>query len=542
MKICREGRHIVSKFDIVVGGGGINGLSAAAYMVKAGLNVCLLEYQDYLGGGCWSMEDPVVPGVIHDPCATVHALIQYNPLLANDELGLKSKYGLKYITPDALSTNIFPEKGIAITKWRDMDRMLEEIATKLSEREAANYKSLFDFLQPAAQMMVPGLFSPPVPFATIVSMLDGAGEFGQEINRMLTMSAWDIACEWFETDEMREVATRFLAEMMISPFEKGTGAAFVSTLNLIHTHGVPIAEGGSQALPDALGAYIRDNGGTIRTGVAVESIKVVGGEARAFVLSDGEQIEGTKGLFSTFHVKQLFGENGMVAGDSLSPKFRRQVANLRYSDYMALNQHIVIKEPPRYKLLGDQPNPGLGLEQAHGALAFRKFFNGMAVGEPSPADSPMSLCASHFDPTRSRNGEHTLYLYSFEPWDLYGDSRNWDTHGQEIADAKLEALRAVTTNMGEENILNRFFHTPLDYAREKPSWLHGDFCHLSQSLDQNLGGRPTQGMSRYHCPIDKLYVGGASAYPGPTITGGGRAQAQVVFEDLGIDFDDVIRG
>ena len=532
----------MSEFDIVVGGAGINGLSAAAYLAKAGLNVCVLEHKSYLGGGCWSMEDPVVPGVIHDPCATAHALIQYNPLIANDELGLIAKYGLKYISPDAITTTVFPKKGFGVTIWKDLDKTLAEITDKLGQREADNYKALYDFLQPAALMMVPGLFSPPAPYATIVSMLDAAGELGQEINRMMQMSAWDIASEWMETDEMREILARFASEMMISPYEKGTGGAFANTLNLMHTHGTPIAEGGSQALPNALAAFIRDAGGTIRTDAVVTSVKVVGGEARAFVLADGEEVYGRKGLFSTFHVKQLFGEGGMVAGDLMSDKFKRRIANLRFSDYMALNQHIVLKEPPRYKDLGGQPNPALAAEQGWGPSEFQRFFNGMAEGHPSPASSPMSLCATQFDPTRAPNGEHTLYLYSYEPWALDGDPANWDKRRQEIADEKLHALQDVCTNMGDDNILNRFFHTPLDYSREKPAWLHGDFSHIAQSTDQNLGGRPTRELSRYKCPIEKLYVGGASAYPGPTVTGGGRAQSQVVLEDLGIDFDDVIRG
>ncbi len=436
----------MNEFDIVVGGGGINGLSAAAYLVKAGLNVCLLEHQSYLGGGCWSMEDPVVPGVIHDPCATAHALIQYNPLIANDELGLISKYGLKYISPDAVTTTVFPKKGFGLTVWKDLDRMLAEIADKLGQREADNYKALYDFLQPAALMMVPGMFCPAAPYATIVSMLDGAGDLGQELNRMMQMSAWDIACEWLDTDEMRELLARFASEMMISPYEKGTGAAFTNSLNLLHTYGTPIAEGGSQALPNALEAFIRANGGTIRSGVTVKSVKVVGGEARAFILADGEEVHGRKGLFSTFHVKQLFGDNGMVPSDLLNDQFKRRISHLRYSDYMALNQHIVLREPPRYKDLGDRPNPGLSTEQGWGPRAFQRFFNGMAEGNPSPASSPMSLCATQFDPTRAPNGEHTLYLYSYEPWDLYGDPANWDKHGQEIADQKLDALRQVCTN------------------------------------------------------------------------------------------------
>jgi phytoene dehydrogenase-like protein len=535
----------MSAHDIVVGGGGINGLTAAAYLAKAGLDVCVLEHQDYLGGGCWSMEDPAVPGVIHDPCATVHMLIQCNPLLAHDELGLKSKYGLTYITPDATQSTVFPDKDFGITLWVDLDRTLAEIAEKLSPKEADNYRRLYEFIAPAAKLMVPAMFNPPAPYASMINLLEHAGPLGQEVSRMLMLSSWELACEWFETDEMRQIICRVVSEIMVSPFEKGTGGVFIAVLQLMHTVGSPIAKGGSQALPDALAACIRDHGGTIRTGVSVDSVKVAGGEARAFVLSDGEEVTGRRGLVSTFHVRQLFGEDGaggMVAGDLLEPDFRRSVKNLRYSDYMALNQHIVLREPPRYKALGDRPNPGLATEQGHGAIRFRQFFDGMAVGEPSPPDSPMSLCSTPFDPSRAPGGEHTLYLYSFEPFDLWGDPLNWERHGQEIADQKLEGLAAVTTNMTSDNILSRTFHTPLDYSRQKPSWRHGDFCHLAQSMDQNLGGRPTRGMARYKCPIDRLYVAGASSYPGPTINGGGRAPVQVVFEDLGIDFDDVVGG
>lgn len=530
----------MSKYDIVVGGGGINGLTAAAYLVKAGLSVCVLEYQKYLGGGCWSMKDPVVPGVIHDPCATVHGLIQCNPMIANDELGLRSKYGLEYIQGDAIFSTIFPEKGFAVTLYKDLNRTLEEISQKLSPKEAENYKKFFTFLKPGAQMMVPGLFSPPTPYVTTLSMLDGAGEYGRALMRMMMLSAWDITTEWFETDEMREILSRFVSESMISPFEKGTGSALIAITNLLHTYGTPVAKGGSQALPNALERFILDNGGVIRRGVKVKSVKVVSGVAKAFVLEDGEEVEGTRALFSTFHVKQLFGENGMVNADLLEDNFRQQINNLRYSDYMALNQHIVLKELPKYKVFGNQPAPAIAIEQGHGHNHFRNFFSRMAVGEPSPADSGMALTSTMVDPSRAPNGEHTLYLYSFEPWDLYGDSKNWDKHGKEIADQKLASLQSITSNLGEDNILSRAFHTPLDYSREKLSWLHGDFCHIAQSMDQNLSGRPTMEMARYKTPIDKLYIGGCCTHPGPTITGGGRAQVQVIFEDLGIDFDDVI--
>ena len=531
----------MTKYDIVVGGAGINGLTAAAYLAKAGLNVCVLEHANYVGGGCWSESDPVVPGVIHDPCATIHALIQLNPLIANDELGLKAKYGLKYLHTEGTCAIVFQEKGFGITMYRDLNRCLKEIDEKISAEEADNYKRFQEFVNPIATMLSQGLFSPPMPTAVQMSMLDGLGDVGKDVMRLMMMSAWDICCEYFKSDELREIIARLASEMMISPYEKGTGAAVLMAASLQHNAGMPACEGGSQRLSDALAQFIRDNGGTIRTGVTVKKVKVVAGEAKAFVLADGEEIEGTKGLFSTFHIKQLFGEKGMVDASLLASDLKRRVSNLRPSDYMALNQHIVLKEPPKYKVFGNAHPDSFGIEQAHGPLEFRKFFNAMSENRPSPADSGMALCATIADPSRAANGLHTLYLYSFEPYALYGDPKNWDKHGQEIADQKLNALREITTNMSDDNILNRYFHTPLQYERTKPSWLNGDFCHIAQSQDQGQGNRPFFSMSRYKTPIEKLYIGGCCTFPGPTITGGGRAQVQVIFEDLGIDFDDAIR-
>ena len=530
----------MSTYDVVVGGAGINGLVAAGYMAKAGLNVCVLEYQDYVGGGCWSEKDPVVPGVVHDPCATIHALIQYNPLIVNDELGLKSKYGLKYLCAEGAAATVYNEKGYGLVLWKDLDRCLKEIAEKISPREADNYKKFYDTMLPFASIISQGLFSPLPPVAVQMSLMDSLGDLGKEMMRLLLMSSWDIACEFFESDEMRELLPRITSESMISPFERGTGAIMLLITNMLHDTGFPIAEGGSQKLSDALAQCIRDNGGTIRTGVTVKKIKIVGGEAKAFVLADGEEIEGSKALFTTFHIRQIFGENGMVNGSLFSDDIKRRVKNLRASDYMAMNQHIVLKEAPRYKVFDNQYSPSFGVEQSHGITEFKRFFGVLNENQPSPANTAMGLCSTTVDSTRAPNGEHTLYLYSYEPYDLYGDAKNWEKYGQEIADQKLEAFREIATNMGDDNILNRYFHTPLDYEQTKPSWIKGDFCHFAQSMDQSQSNRPFFSMSHYRTPFEKLYIGGCSTFPGPTITGGGRAQVQVIFEDLGIDFDDVI--
>ena len=128
----------MTQYDVVIAGAGQNGLSTACYLAKAGLKVCVLEGRDILGGGVVSFKDEL--GVTHDGAATVHTLVQVNPMIANDELGLISKYGLNYAYPEASTTDIFVEKDLAITLYFDIDRCCAEIAEKLGEDEAAAYR------------------------------------------------------------------------------------------------------------------------------------------------------------------------------------------------------------------------------------------------------------------------------------------------------------------------------------------------------------------------------------------------------------------
>jgi len=96
-------------------------------------------------------------------------------------------------------------------------------------------------------------------------------------------------------------------------------------------------------------------------------------------------------------------------------------------------------------------------------------------------------------------------------------------------------------------VFHQALHHPSEACRDNyegwnESWLAGDFCHISQESDQGQSNRPFPGMERYVTPIKGLYLGGASAWPGPVVSGGGRVVAQVLFEEMEIDFDAVING
>src|ERR671932_2165893 len=128
-------------YDVVVAGGGHNSLITAAYLARAGYDVVVLDARDVPGGGA-ATEELTLPGFRFDSCSTGHTLIQPNPLMRDDELGLKSEYGLEYVAPDPIAHVVFPD-GESFTHWLDLDRTCEEIA-RFSPRDADAYRRALD--------------------------------------------------------------------------------------------------------------------------------------------------------------------------------------------------------------------------------------------------------------------------------------------------------------------------------------------------------------------------------------------------------------
>src|SRR5205823_339018 len=125
-RLGRNGEGMSTVADIVVAGGGHNSLITAAYLAKAGYEVLVLDARP-IAGGAAATEELTLEGFRFDSCSTGHTLIQPNPLLRDDELGLKSEYGLEYVNPDPVAHVVFPD-GESFTHWLDLERTCEEIS------------------------------------------------------------------------------------------------------------------------------------------------------------------------------------------------------------------------------------------------------------------------------------------------------------------------------------------------------------------------------------------------------------------------------
>jgi phytoene dehydrogenase-like protein len=162
-----------NSYDIVTVGSGHNGLVAAAYLAAAGKKVLVLERNAWFGGGVVTRA-LTVPGYLHDQHSMAHIFIQANPLLKNDELGLKAKHGLKYVFPELPMMSVF-EDGTTLGLYRDREKSVAEIA-KFSQRDAETYRWLAGKAAGYLPMIAASLYAPPAPLGATYALMDQSRE------------------------------------------------------------------------------------------------------------------------------------------------------------------------------------------------------------------------------------------------------------------------------------------------------------------------------------------------------------------------------
>ena len=524
-----------NEYDIVVAGGGHNGLITACYMAKAGFKVCVIEQAECLGGGTRSGE-LAAPGFISDHCSVAHTMIQANPLIQNDELQLKSKFGLQYANPDKMTAMIFDD-GRVMEFFSDVERTAQSIA-QFSERDADAYRRFCDEVFKALDMIAMGMYNIPPNAGVQAAMLDGSPE-GQEMIRAQSISAFDLISEWFENDLVKIALARYASESMTNPFDNGTGFGFYIILPYMHKFGSGIPLGGSGALADALERCLKHYGGEVRLNSWIREFKHNGSEVRGVVLDSGEEILASKAVVTTLNAKQMFPD--MLPGFELPEHFTRRVKNNKLASIRAMNVHLALHEEPKYKV-GPRVDDFFWIERAHSHLSdFRQAFLDQENGKPR-RDMVGYIGQHKVDPSRVPEGKSMMYLYAFMPYELEnGGAARWDDVGEEVARGFVEDLRELTTNMGDDNIIAMSWRTPLDIERGNPAMVGGDIGHMGPYSWQLGGNRPVPGFGQYKSPIDKLYMAGGSTHPGGGVTGGsGRNAAQVLCEDFGLDFEKLI--
>ena len=281
--------------DVVVVGGGHNALVCAAYLAEAGLSVTVLEGREVIGGNTVT-EELTLPGWHHDSCSTAHVVLQSNPLIRDDELGLVARYGLKYIVTDPAVVFPLPDGDLLTVHPK-----LADTAAEFARYSRADADALVTMIEQwnggqrtAHAYLSAGLRLPDKPWS-------------HSYEQLRCCSAWEVIASTFHHPVVRQVMA-WMAFATIQPPERpGTGAlpAAIMAGRLAYGWATPV--GGSGALPNALAAHITDHGGTVETSAWARSFVVEGGRCVGVRTDDGRVFRAGRAVVAGSHLRELRG-------------------------------------------------------------------------------------------------------------------------------------------------------------------------------------------------------------------------------------------
>jgi phytoene dehydrogenase-like protein len=507
-------------YDVVVIGGGHNGLTAAAYLARAGRKVLVLERRHVVGGA--AVTEEVFEGFRFSVCSYVVSLLR--PEIIR-ELDLPS-HGLEILPLDGTFTPM--PNGDYLWRNNDHARTRREIA-RHSRVDAEAYdeygKAMIEmgrFVKPILSMLPPDPTSlDPRGLKQLLFLFRRFQQLSRQDQynqvQLMTMSAVDFLDQWFETDVLKATMS---ASGIIGTFlgVRSPGTAYV----LLHHYMGEIdgafrswglARGGTGAISDAIAGAARAAGVEIRTEVEVSRILTRGSRAEGVVLQDGTEI------------------GARVVASSLDPR----LTFLRLLDPAALPDDFVA-DIHRYKFRGSSAKVNLALDalpdftclpgpgpHLRGAISIspsvdymERAYDDAKYGRYSSKPYVDIVIPSLTDPSVAPPGKHVMSCFvQYAPYHLKEGA--WDEHRDALGDTVIETLAEYAPNL-RQIVRHRQVLTPLDLERE---WglSEGNIFQGELTLEQLFFLRPAPGWAQYKTPIENLYMCGSATHPGGGIMG-----------------------
>ena len=523
-------------YDAVVVGGGHNGLTAAAYLARAGLSVLLLERREIVGGCCVTEE--IAPGCRVSTTSYIASMLR--PEVIQD-LRL-AEYGLRMVPCDPAIQVPFPD-GHVLPWWADREKAKAEFS-KVSAKDAGTFVRVDDQLKKLARYLQPFFLEPPpevdsTNFRGWSEMFRAGKRFrgisNGEIAQLISFLTGSLGEFLDRNYESERIKTMFLANNVYGkhggPYQPGTAIGLLFHLlsggehELQGFYGHVI--GGMGAITQALAAAGRKLGVEIRTGSAVAQIDLRGGSARGVVLEDGTEIR-ARMVLSNADPKRTF--LGMVDCRELPEDFVHAIRGIKM-DGPCAKVNFVLGEEPRFT---GTPASATPLERTFYTLVPSLEFAERCYDIAKFGEIPEELwvdcvISSNADDSLAPKGKHILTCFvQYVPYRLH--EGNWNEQRELLGDRVVKKIGEYAPNV-PGSILARQVLTPLDLERTY-GLTEGNIFHGDLRLEQLFFMRPVAGWSQYRTPIRGLYLCGAGTHPGGGVTGApGHNAAHQVLRD-----------
>ena len=527
----------MNQYDAIVVGAGHNGLTAAAYMARAGLRVLVLEARAVVGGAAVTEE----LGGVKVP-TLAHTVGRLRPSVVR-ELDLAS-HGLSLVAPEVRVFAPQPD-GRAVTLYADLARSVESLRS-ISEDDAASFveydrrvRSLSRFLADLGDEAPPDIKAPGFGDALMGLRLGrafrGLGkQDGRMILRVLAMAAADFVAESFGSEPMRAVAAwRAVRYTAMGPWSAGSTSWLLADAagNDGGASGETVfAKGGPSAVSEALASAARAAGAVIRTSSRVIAVTTRDGAVTGVALASGEEIAAPS-VVSGLDPKQLL--TRLVDPVAIGPNMRWRAGNIRTPGTVA-KINLVLDGLPEFPAAGGDAKKLRGRIQVgttsidHVEKAFDSSKYGNLPAEPVLEATIPSL----IDPSLvagAPDGTHVMsVVMQWMPPKLSAD--DWAAKRDEVGDLAIRTLETAAPGLGGR-VKARQVLTPADLASEY-GLTGGHPLHAEPGLDSFFLWRPLLGWARYRMPVDGLYLAGSGAHPGGGVTAApGQNAAREVIAD-----------
>jgi beta-carotene ketolase (CrtO type) len=520
-------------YDVVIIGAGHNGLVCAAYLLKAGYSVALLEKRSVPGGAATTEEViPEAPGFKFNLCAIDHEFIHLGPVVEELEL---TKYGLEYLFCDPVVFCPHPD-GKYFLGHRSLDKTCAEIE-RYNSRDAQKYREFTEYWQRALGAMIPMFNAPPKSIIDIAGNYDitklkdlfsviGSPNKTLDFVRNMLTSAEDILNEWFDEEFLKAPLARLASELGAPPSQKSLAIGAIM-MAMRHDPGMARPKGGTGALVQALLNLVKSLGGVVLTDQSVEKVLIDEGRAVGVRVKGGKEYRANEAVISNIDAQRLFlhlidPDEIDDADPNLRERLERRIVN---NNETILKIDLAMSEPPRFERYQHRDDYLIGsVLIADSVRQVEIAHSEPAIGKIPDDPSMYVVVPSVLDPSLAPDGNHTVWIEFFAPYRIAGLEgtghlgTGWtDELKNQVADRVVDKLAEYAPNVKTATIARRV-ESPSELG-ERLGALNGNYYHIDMTLDQMVFFRPLPELANYKTPIEGLYLTGAGTHPGGSISG-----------------------
>ena len=525
----------MTKYDAIIIGAGHNGLTNAAYLAKGGLNVLVVEKNEYIGGAAVTRE--MHDGWFYSSCSYVCSMMRQS---IHRDLNL-TKHGLVLVP--YLGTVVFADNGDTMVSYNSEEAEYNQLRRRSPHDADAMFRFQADLARYAQLIRKTLLRTPPDPTSfrprDIKELLWLAKEFWSlgekelyEYIRFFTMSAADFLDDYFEDDLIKAA--------MASPGVIGTALGVYSPgsayILLHHVMGDVdgnigawgLARGGMGAISHAIASALTEHGGEIRTNAGVDKITVKNGKAVGVVLDNGDELHADI-VVSNMDAKRTFTQ--CMDKNDLPPGIYDKAKNFKIRGSSG-KVNIALSGLPKFNNVPDNRYINRGGQGFVGSMeTMERAYDCWKHGRWSEDPFIESVIPSAWDPTVAPPGQHWMSNFvqycppvlADGPW----TPEKRDAFGQTVIN-KIERYSPGFKDL----IVHMEVRTPHEIEAEV-GLTEGNIFQGELTIDQLLFNRPFPGYAQYRMPIKNMYMCGSSTHPGGGVSSAcGANAAREILIDL----------